>query len=455
MSDYFLNKIYDSLLVNKAPKTKSAFRTLSESYNLVYEDETNTAQPAQQLQVQQEQPVQVTPSLKNNQTVSGFNIKEIYHQKWTPEQKNLYNIRPEGVGPGELAVASALLNNVDEQACAELISGPTKAYDVSYPSKDKPEVIFEVKQLTEEGKDSVRIAKHGAQYAKIIAADVVNILDDIIYEYELLDNENKQYINNYIVSQIPDIVMAKAGRVKTPQKPSSVIAKQKAEERYRQQQIHKEQWTVDRWAYGIKNNAVEIPFSLLFSDQPIDISREGFDDEKTEDLAETSLFISIQKFVNLIEQLEEGNVEVFKTKQTQETTPKINALNQVFKDFYSAATANPEQQTKLNQELNKAAIETDKKLTKIKTEITGTDKKQMSHFVNKVKSLNLKERLNNLKTKTNDPQLIRSLFPKDKNFGGLFIVNPNSFHYAPADKLHDVIQVEQISVGRPKIGFKK
>jgi hypothetical protein len=39
MSDYFLNKIYDSLLANKAPKTKSTFRTLSESYSLVCEQD--------------------------------------------------------------------------------------------------------------------------------------------------------------------------------------------------------------------------------------------------------------------------------------------------------------------------------------------------------------------------------------------------------------------------------
>ena len=39
MSDYFLNKIYDSLLVNKQSKTKSTFCTLSESYSLVCEQD--------------------------------------------------------------------------------------------------------------------------------------------------------------------------------------------------------------------------------------------------------------------------------------------------------------------------------------------------------------------------------------------------------------------------------
>ena len=458
MSDYFLNKVYDSVLARKQLKTKSTFRSLSESYGLVYEEEPNQTQNQQQTtQTQVTQPEQPSAelTLKDNKTVSGFNIKEIYNQKWSSEQLTLYRIQPEGVGPGELAVASVLLNTSDEQTCAELISGPTKPYDVSYPSKDKPQVIFEVKQLVPGTKDSVRIAKHGAHYAKIITTDVVNILDEILYEYNLLDDENKQYVNNFIISQIPDIKMTEAGLVKNPKKPNTVLAKQKAEEKYRQQQIHREQWSVDRWATGIKNNVTEVPFTLLFSEQPINIARESFEDEKTEDLIETSLFISIKKFVSLIEQMEEGNVEEFKTKQAQETSPKINALNQVFKDFYSAATKTPEQQTKLDQELSKAAVETDRKLTKLKTDITGADKKQTAYFVNKIKALNLNERLNALQKKTNDPQLIRSLFPKDRSFGGLFIVNPHSFHYAPADKLHEVIQVEQISIGRPKISFRE
>ena len=49
MSDYFLNKIYDSVLARKHPKTKSIFRTLSESYGLVYEEETKPVQDTQNL----------------------------------------------------------------------------------------------------------------------------------------------------------------------------------------------------------------------------------------------------------------------------------------------------------------------------------------------------------------------------------------------------------------------
>jgi len=41
MSDYLLNKIYDSLLANKLPKTESSFRSLSESYDAVYEQEND------------------------------------------------------------------------------------------------------------------------------------------------------------------------------------------------------------------------------------------------------------------------------------------------------------------------------------------------------------------------------------------------------------------------------
>jgi hypothetical protein len=73
MSDYFLNKIYDSLLANKTPKAKSTFRTLSESYNLVYEEEQQTTGQVAQI---------------------AFNVNEpvLTLIPWTPQQANLYRL---------------------------------------------------------------------------------------------------------------------------------------------------------------------------------------------------------------------------------------------------------------------------------------------------------------------------------------------------------------------------
>jgi hypothetical protein len=39
MSDYFLSKVYDSLIKRKLPQAKSTFCTLSESYTKIYEQE--------------------------------------------------------------------------------------------------------------------------------------------------------------------------------------------------------------------------------------------------------------------------------------------------------------------------------------------------------------------------------------------------------------------------------
>ena len=129
MSDYFLNKIYDSLLSNKLPKTKSSFRTLSESYDLVYEEE-------------QEQKKDIP-----------FNIHEYQQGSWTVEQRNLYlpnsapvtptpgvpaEYDPEakmtGVGPGECAVASLVSGLTDFAGCRKMISGQRESFDVSWPT---------------------------------------------------------------------------------------------------------------------------------------------------------------------------------------------------------------------------------------------------------------------------------------------------------------------------------
>ena len=50
MSEYLLNKIYESILQNKSFKDKN-FKTLAESYNIVYEQETEQ---------------QITPVIKKN-----------------------------------------------------------------------------------------------------------------------------------------------------------------------------------------------------------------------------------------------------------------------------------------------------------------------------------------------------------------------------------------------------
>ena len=67
MSDYFLSKVYDSLIKRKLPQAKSTFHTLSESYTKIYE---------------QEEPQKVKDIL--------LNVDEYSFGSWSPEQKRLY-----------------------------------------------------------------------------------------------------------------------------------------------------------------------------------------------------------------------------------------------------------------------------------------------------------------------------------------------------------------------------
>jgi hypothetical protein len=309
MSDYFLNKIYDSLLVNKTPKTKSTFRTLSESYGLVYEDEnTETANQAAELSNisvqnnQQQIKSSDKPSINNEPQseqpkIPIINVKEpIYPQvKWSEALYDLYDMttgrKVGGVGPGEYAVASVISGYTDSKDCAQLVSGPQESYDVSFPSRETPTFKFEVKGI--EGDGSVPIAKHGTKIKNEIVKKVTNILEDIINIYSILDEGQKQAINEYILSYVenPDLIewtkedQEIYDKLRAKTQKSGTPRTEKEKEQYNElikkknisattAQIKsaaeieglKGIWTVERWAQGILNDIGEIPFKNVLFD---------------------------------------------------------------------------------------------------------------------------------------------------------------------------------------------
>jgi len=82
MSDYFLNKIYESILQNKNFKDKN-FKTLAESYNAVYEQETEQ---------------QITPVNEAKKTLTTFDIPGFINNILTKalEEGRIKQIKPVG-----------------------------------------------------------------------------------------------------------------------------------------------------------------------------------------------------------------------------------------------------------------------------------------------------------------------------------------------------------------------
>ena len=200
--DHFLNKVYESLLSNKQSKIKSSFHTLSESYDLVYEEE--------------QQPV--AEPVKTEASTSSWLEKFVDTpildtQQWSPEQLNLYKltdtVEPEtefegetetGVGPGEYAVASLLtgLTQFPDPRLENMVSGQMESYDVSWPSKDNAKYTFEVKKI--ESKKDVRLGRKGADIGKTFTNTIDAILQNIREEYDILGDNDKTNINNNINS---------------------------------------------------------------------------------------------------------------------------------------------------------------------------------------------------------------------------------------------------------------
>lgn len=427
MSDYFLSKVYDSLLHRKQPVVKSVFRTLSESYNLVYKEEQQKDIP--------------------------FNIHEYQQGSWTAEQRNLYlpgsttpveptseipaEYNPEvipdtkmtGVGPGECSVASLVSGLTDFASCRKMISGQKESFDVSWPNKDNPKYKFEVKKIegaSSKSRGSVRIAKHGANFTKEVIKDVTELLTPILDEYDILDEDSKKEVDGYILASLPELKETKKDD--------------------RQKKLHRMGWSVGRWVRGIIANTRELPFTVLFSDKEPILKRS---DEET--AAPIRVLISVKTFNDFIENVKSGlNDEVKDSEVPDADNERVKELKNKFKEFYG--TPDTEKASTLNKEIEKTAETVDKKLTKLKIQQTGEGKSTTEDFFKAISKLKLSDKLNNIKEKIESDASIKSLFPK--GLAGLFIVDLKGYHYIPYDNLSKYIEVEKISSGGPKIRFK-
>lgn len=448
MSDYFLNKIYDSLLVNKQSKTKSTFRTLSESYDLVYEEEAEvppvaSEQPASNQEKQD--------SGNNQETFAGADLKPPFNEvvspkrKWTDVQKSLYNetLNKKGYGPGEYAVASVISGYVDEASCKALVSGGSLSYDVAFPSQKEPTYKFEVKMI--EGNGTVFIAKHGTLVAGKIQEDTKEILQTILNQYNDLSEDGKAEVDSLLLNSIG---------VEPGEKPKAKKKIKRWERAAELQKIKSEKsWTVKKWCESILKDIGEIPFSILFKsklkpgyDFP-DIKRASANPEDFGTAKENMyVLFSVEDFIDIVNKVLQSEQDALIPEPTRE---RRIGLAKTFKQYYAdEKTPNPELDNKLDAE----ATNVDKKLSslKIKTLKTGYD--DFNTFVRELKNAKLADKLRELKGYIERPDTIKSLFPKDLT--GLFVVDSSGYHYFPKDIIPNYIKITTVTTGGVKIGFK-
>lgn len=415
MSDYFLNKIYDSLIKRNLPQTKSTFRTLSESYTKIYEQE-------------EPQKVKDIP----------FDINRYQEGSWTVEQRNLYlpsstpipptsselsKYDPEakmtGVGPGECAVASLVSGLTDFADCRKMISGQRESFDVSWPTGKDAKYKFEVKQASE--LTDVRIGTEGTNLGREVADVVKDVLNTLNEEYGMLVPEDKNKINQAVTNYISTEYRTKRSKEN----------KQKLQSRLESYT----EWNIDGFVNAITNKIGELPFGMIFGDR--------YYYTGSEPARKKYLQISIYKLIQTIEQL--------KADGTEEEVKKDTDTEEVVKDVFHKVYGKENIPTFSNF-LDKEAHKVDRKITKQKIEITQEGGIDLSSFIKSIKKFNFSDKLKDLKEKLTDSKTVTSLFPG--HITGLFVISVNDWKYIPRDQMGNYVEITRITQSKPKIKLK-
>jgi len=427
MSDYFLNKLYDSLLRRKQPKTKSTFRTLSESYNLVYEEETTKTDTPLSLWLQK---YVDTPILTL--------------QSWTPEQLNLYKltdtVEPEtefegetetGVGPGEYAVASLLtgLTQFPDPRLENMISGQMESYDVSWPSKDNAKYTFEVKKI--ESKGDVRLGRKGANIGKTFTNTVDAILQNINEEYSILNDNDKNKIN--------EIIISKLDKIEEPKRKEWRGVETKDYKKYAKRMAKRTGWTVEGFIKAIQDNMSELSFDLIFGKG--ETRDYEYPASGKSELRQQAVIMSLVKLVTICETVSKKDFD------QDEGTESEEAIKDTFHQVYDANDTAPTFKNFLDRE----ARNVDKRITKQKIRITKTEG-AFELFFDNIKEHSYSKQLDELQQLVRGEETIKELFPS--TITGLFIVNINGYHYIPQKDISTYIEISRITQSKPKIRIK-
>jgi hypothetical protein len=450
MSDYFLNRIYDSLLTNKQPKTKSTFRTLSESYGLVCEEETENAlvgpnQSTITNTPEGNQSVQQDNKREQNQTNILIDINQPVLQttRWVGIQQELYNKDANkddesktGVGPGEYAIASVISGITEKNALQNFISGQSESFDVSWPSKDDPKNKFEVKK--EEG-SSVRVGKLGHTMGGYIQRTVLSIADTLQQEYNRLNDDSKLNVDDTIKNKMSRVIGTK--KIKGSQE-TGFRSEEKERKQYMDSRI--DNWNLSGYINAITSNIIELPKNLLFGDETNKNYRYyntdyRYSDSRNPNRKQYSI-LSLKKLLQIIE-------NIANTGGTSEDTATARELATTFKQFYNIPST--EKGKEFESYLDQEAAKIDRQFSKQLCKTTGEGCKNMANFFTSIKQEGLYQDLLAAEEYINNPTNIRQLFPDE--ITGLFVVNSQGWKYVPANQIGELIRIDTISQGRPKI----
>ena len=380
--------------------------------------------PVPPLPRQQVNPTQQQGTFPSQNVASSSPIKVfVPGNEYVPQtQWSAYGISPElfektaggdkeGTGRGEYSVACMLYGfKTKEQvdnAPGKIIQGGGTSFDVVGPDNRK----YEVKELT----DAVRTGTEGTEVFTDILTTAIDLIDAILKEFNTLDNEGKQIINNMILN---------SNTVK------NTILNRKSQKGYFD--AIKDRWSLDDYLTDIRRKAPsELSKGILIAP----IISLGFYAKKR-----PHVIFSLRQLVDVLNEI--ASAPVAPGVDAGTTNPAVKDIADTINKHYSVQGDEREKDF-----FEKEAEKIDRALVQKRCKVFKKCTDEIS-FRTQIKALNLNEMLNVLVQKTQN--IIKRLFPND----GLFAVNSQGFQYIPHEKLNDYIEFDTLSSGKVKIRQK-
>jgi len=462
--DYYLKQTYSKL--SDDSRYKSNYKTLSESYNLVYESDNSIPFEVNKLELDL---IRWTLPQQSLYRLTATKTKPIgKEQEAEPSPSEIEasaeaeadllaakNSIPTGLGPGEYAVASVISGSNNPQELVNLISGQSMSYDVSWPSSD-PAIAkykFEVKL---EG--DVRIGAEGADLGNHVKEVLKNVLQQIHEEYSLLKGPERDTANSEILKRIklrelkePEIeTYTKRGKSKAgswekgQEKPESI----KKREKHEAELSKRSGWTVEGYIHSILSNLNELPIALINGTEYEYVNKNP--KTKSELSRNQYLITPLLSFLQAIDSFH-GEVNTTRWGKEEADTKSVSAIKNVLYKYYSVEDI--EKASEINKVIDNEAHKIDRKLSRTKHTVSGEGTATYSDFFKAVKKLHLTKEIEELGKYMTSSKALRDCFPDDLT--GLFVVNPIGYRYVPADKVGDNIKLVSISQSKPKIELKE
>lgn len=454
--DYYLKQVYNKIFTDK--RFKSNYKTLSESYDSVYESADSIPFPVHELKldlvpwnIPQQSLYRLTAGkIKPTKARKELTPSEI--ESNAEAEADLVAVKNgvvSGLGPGEYAVASVISGSTDPAELANLISGQSMSYDVSWPSSDPrlAKYKFEVKL---EG--DVRIGAQGAALGNKIKEALKNVLSQIHDEYSLLEGVEKDTANTAILNRIKlkDIkahvpINKRKGEGETSE---SIKKRLKHEAEVASREAKKAGWTVEGYIHAILANLNELPLALISGSEYEYINYKA--NTQTEINRNKYLITPLLSFLKAIDSFH-GEVNVNKHGAEEEDTQSVKAIKNVLHHYYGVEDS--ESSPEINKTIDIEAHKVDRKLSRTKLSATREGVATFSDFFKAIKKLHLTREIEDIGEYMSSSEALRGCFPED--ITGLFVVNPNGYRYVPENKIGESIKLVSISQGKPKVELKK